>query len=270
MKGAYEDRCCEVCGSNAATGLPHYTTSPWPVVECDSCSFVFLGVVPSYDDLSIDLAWEKTSAAEKKRRAKRKWNWLNQATRWRLHLGKVVDRAGLRRTSGRVGYVLEIGCGGDTRIAPGPIPYGIEISEALARKAAPVFAARGGRVLHGPAVDQIGAFDEGMFDAIIMRSYLEHEAQPRRVLKAAFSKLTDGGKIYVRVPNFGSINRRVMGANWCGFRFPDHCNYFTPRSLRRLAESIGYSYRRVNWFSPFDDNIIVELVRGKADRRWQR
>jgi SAM-dependent methyltransferase len=261
MSGTYENRCCEVCGSDAATALSHYTNSPWPLVQCDDCSFVFLSAVPTYEQLSTDLAWEKSRVAEKERRAKRKCYWLEQATRWRLRLGKAVDRVRLRRTSGKVGRVLEIGCGGGTRIPLGPIPYGIEISDALARKAAPVFAARGGRVLHGPAVDRIGDFDDGMFDAIIMRSYLEHEAQPRHVLKAAFSKLTDGGKIYVRVPNFGSINRRVMGANWCGFRFPDHCNYFTPHSLRRLSESIGYGYRHVNWFSPLDDNLIVELVR---------
>jgi len=42
---------------------------------------------------------------------------------------------------------------------------------------------------------------------------------------------------------------------------PDHVNYFTGRSLRRLAESTGFTYRRINWLSPFDDNIIAILTR---------
>lgn len=44
-----------------------------------------------------------------------------------------------------------------------------------------------------------------------------------------------------------------------GFRFPDHVNYFTSRSLRSLAESVGYAYSRTNWLSAFDDNIIAVL-----------
>jgi hypothetical protein len=52
-----------------------------------------------------------------------------------------------------------------------------------------------------------------------------------------------------------------MGAKWCGFRFPDHVNYFSGRSLRALAESVGFRYVRTNWLSPFDDNIIAVLKR---------
>ena len=50
-----------------------------------------------------------------------------------------------------------------------------------------------------------------------------------------------------------------MGAEWCGFRFPDHVNYFTPTSLKALATSIGYEFRWMNRLSLFDDNLIVEL-----------
>ena len=92
-----------------------------------------------------------------------------------------------------------------------------------------------------------------------MRSYLEHESQPRLALERAFAKLAPGGRVYVRVPNFGGLNRRIMGAQWCGFRFPDHVNYFTGTSLRRLAGQAGFRYRRLNGYSIFGDNLIVEL-----------
>ncbi|MGI9404278.1 MAG: methyltransferase domain-containing protein [Hyphomicrobium sp.] len=93
-----------------------------------------------------------------------------------------------------------------------------------------------------------------------MRSYLEHEAQPRLVLKETRRTLKTGDIVYVRVPNYGSLNRRVMGNKWCGFRFPDHVNYFTSKHLKRLAASCGFTYRRINWLSPFDDNLIVEFT----------
>jgi hypothetical protein len=46
--------------------------------------------------------------------------------------------------------------------------------------------------------------------------------------------------VVVKVPNFASVNRRLRGNRWCGFRFPDHVNYFTPATLARLAHEAGY------------------------------
>jgi hypothetical protein len=94
-----------------------------------------------------------------------------------------------------------------------------------------------------------------------MRSYLEHEAQPRLILERAFLRLKPGGKILIRSPNYNSANCFIRGAAWCGFRFPDHVNYFTPATLAALARSLGYKFRWTNWTSLFDDNLIVELVK---------
>jgi hypothetical protein len=228
-------RICEVCCGSSATQLESYTVSKWPVVSCNECSFVFLGRVPNYELLNTDYAWEKTFANESKKRAQKLWGAFDLATRIRTKIGRLIDNAGQRRSIGSKGRILEIGCGGTTRIAPGPTPYGIEISKALAHRAGPVFAARGGKVVHAPATEGLVQFPNAFFDAVLMRSYLEHEAQPRKVLNETRRTLKTGGIAYVRVPNYGSLNRRVMGAKWCGFRFPDHVNYFTANDLNRLA-----------------------------------
>jgi hypothetical protein len=52
-----------------------------------------------------------------------------------------------------------------------------------------------------------------------------------------------------------------MGTKWCGWRFPDHVNYFTAASLRALAESVGFRFSHTNRLSLFDDNIIGVLKR---------
>jgi SAM-dependent methyltransferase len=216
--------------------------------------------VPDYADLSVTLAWEKQHAEEKARRKRtNRLARFDAVTRFRLAFGKVIDRARHTRGVPRAGRVLEIGCGGSTRIPEGPMPYGIEISEALSRKARPVFEARGGSIIHGPATEGIEQFPDAFFDTIIMRSYLEHESQPRLILERAFKRLKPGGTILLRSPNYDSLNRVIMGAAWCGFRFPDHVNYFTPRTLRALAASIGYEFRWLNRLSLFDDNLILEL-----------
>lgn len=266
---SHERPACEVCLHSGATLVKKYTRSPWPVVACSACGFVYLGRVPDYEDLSVTLAWEKQHAEEKQRR--RKSNRLarfDELTRFRLKLGMLVDRARHKRAVAMTGRVLEIGCGGGTRIPPGPTPYGIEISKGLYERARPVFEARGGTVHHEPATTGIERFPENFFDSIIMRSYLEHEARPRLILERCFVRLKPGGKILLRSPNYNAVNRFIMGANWCGFRFPDHVNYFTPRSLGALARSIGYEFRWKNWMSLFDDNLIVELR--KPERTKQR
>jgi 2-polyprenyl-3-methyl-5-hydroxy-6-metoxy-1,4-benzoquinol methylase len=257
---SHERSTCEVCLKSGSTVVEKYTRSPWPVVACNACGFVYLGRVPDYEDLSVTYAWEKQHAEEKERRKKtNKLARFDALTRFRLKFGKLIDRARHARAIGAGGRVLEIGCGGSTRIPEGPTPYGIEISEGLSRKAQPIFEARGGAVYHEPATTGIERFDENFFDSILMRSYLEHEAQPRLIFERAFKRLKPGGTILLRSPNYNSANRYIMGSEWCGFRFPDHVNYFTPRTLKALATSIGYEFRSINWMSVFDDNLIAEL-----------
>lgn len=264
---SHERPTCEVCQKSGATLVAKYTRGPWPVVACDHCGFVYLGRVPDYDDLSVNLAWEKQHAEEKARRKKTdNLARFDALTRFRLKFGKAIDRARHTRGVPASGRVLEIGCGGATRIPEGPTPYGIEISEALSNKARPIFEARGGAVYHEPATTGIERFPDDFFDTIIMRSYLEHEARPRLILERAFTRLKPGGRILLRSPNYNSANRFIRGANWCGFRFPDHVNYFTPRSLGALAKSIGYGFSWQNWPSLFDDNLIVELRKPSASR----
>ncbi|MGI9404279.1 MAG: hypothetical protein ACR2OF_07220 [Hyphomicrobium sp.] len=122
-----------------------------------------MGRVPDYDLLNTEYAWEKTSAKEKKERGQRLWGAFDRVTRLRTKISRLVDNEGQRRSIGSSGRVLVIGCGRSTRIAPGPTPYGIEISEALTRQAGPAFAARGGKVIHAPAVEGLAQFPDGFF-----------------------------------------------------------------------------------------------------------
>lgn len=67
--------------------------------------------------------------------------------------------------------------------------------------------------------------------------------EPPPVLRELHRTLVPGGAAIVKGPNFGSLNRMVMGNRWCGFRYPDHLNYFTPRTLRAAAEACGFRAR---------------------------
>ena len=77
-------------------------------------------------------------------------------------------------------------------------------------------------------------FPDRYFTGILLRSFLEHESATEGAARRnARACCADDGAIYVRVPNYGSLNRRMLGAKWCGFRYPDHVNYFTTTVARR-------------------------------------
>lgn len=240
--------------------LSPYSPADWPLVGCIDCGFVFLERVPRYEALVEDLAWQKSFALEEQRRSRTWIGAIDRLSRIRTRIGRAIDDGVMARALGPGGRALEIGCGWRTRLPDSFVPHGIEISAEMAAAADKAARARGGWVMHAPAVEGLARMPPNYFDAMLMRSYLEHEAQPGAVLKEAHRVLRVGGRIYVRVPNYNSVNRYIMGSRWCGFRFPDHVNYFTPQSLRRLAERHGFIYRRLNWASLLDDNLICLLV----------
>jgi len=78
-----------------------------------------------------------------------------------------------------------------------------------------------------------------------------------KLLAQASRVLQPGGVTIIKVPNFASINRRVMGSRWCGFRFPGHVNHFTPESLRAMVEDAGFKVVSFNALDRFflSDNM---------------
>ena len=99
-------------------------------------------------------------------------------------------------------------------------------------------------------------------DVVILSSFLEHECRPLELLTRLRPVLAAEGAVILKVPNFNCWNRLWRGRRWCGFRFPDHVNYFTPRTLRRLASEAGYTLSQgLRDRSPLSDNMYAVLRR---------
>ncbi|RMF35851.1 MAG: class I SAM-dependent methyltransferase [Alphaproteobacteria bacterium] len=255
-------RACPLCAARDAEPLPRYSRDGWQIGRCRGCGFVYLTNPPASEALEEEYAWESSFAEEAGRRLKAApaLYGLDYATRLRTRLFRRDEMAKYRRWFGDGGAVLDIGCGDGSRLAAPFTPCGIEISRRLAAEADARMRALGGYCLQGATLEVIGRFPEAHFDGIVMRSYLEHEPQALPVLEGAHRVLKPGGAIYVKVPNFGSVNRRLIGRNWCGFRHPDHVNYFTLDSLREIARRAGLRLSLVNPLNlPFDDNIHALL-----------
>jgi SAM-dependent methyltransferase len=260
-------RNCPLCDASDPAPLAGYGEGIWQLVRCIPCGFVYLDRAPDYTALFAAMAWEKTGAAELERRAEiRPFSFrLSRATRLRMALLPRKKMADLVARAARPGNVVDLGCGTGWQLAalpPAFIPYGIEISAEAAATADNLLRRRGGVAINQPAVRGLESFVDGFFTAATLRSYLEHELHPRAVLRELWRTLAPGGVAIVKVPNYGSLNRRVTGRKWCGFRYPDHLNYFTPKTLRRVAEGCGYRVRfGLTDRLPTSDNMYAVLTK---------
>ena len=259
------ERPCPLCAAAEPQPIAGYGADIWRLVRCARCAFVYLDRAPAYEALFAAMAWETTGAAELERRAAtRPLSFrLSRATRLRMALLPRKQIAEMIARHAAPGNVVDLGCGTGgqlARLPAGYTPFGIEISTEAAAVADRQFRQRGGRALNQPALLGLESFTADFFTGASLRSYLEHELQPRAVLSGLRRVLRPGGAVIVKVPNYGSLNRRVTGAKWCGFRYPDHLNYFTPKTLRAMAEDCGYRVR----FGPTDrlptsDNMYAVL-----------
>ena len=265
--GQLMHRVCPLCGKHNADRPALFASIPWHIRQCSACSMVYLENAPTYASLSADdAAWQQSWRDEKQKRTRREpllaaaqkvTHGLRDAIRPRDKLTALVRRWIPR------GDLLDVGCGVGhraDRFPPEVIPFGIEIEQAAAQRADELFARRGGRCVFAPGLVGLDAFQEESFDGMVMYAYLEHEVEPAPVLRKALSKLRPGAPLIIKVPNHACVNRSIRGLRWCGYRLPDHVNYFTPVTLTRLLKDAGLEVIRFNLFDRFPTSDNMWLV----------
>jgi SAM-dependent methyltransferase len=242
-------RDCPLCGESAVLASRNRYSDPlWIMKDCPRCRFVYLEAVPIYEELVADYSWDKSSA---NRDQERKQYYpllykISKSMRWRLHLFKRKRVEEVLQQHVSEGNVLDIGCGKGDQLRKLPIaytPFGIEISEAEASHAVDAVEDRGGKIVVNSAIDGLREFPDDFAAGIFMRSFLEHEADPMGVLEQTSRVLKPYGVAIIKVPNYGCVNRMLLGRRWSGFRFPDHLNYFTPKTLPAMCEKAGLTAR---------------------------
>jgi len=240
-----------------------YSLDKWILKKCTRCRLVYLENPPAYEDLEEIYAWEKTSFQRTEEREKRESalrQFVRRIERYKDRLirrDKLVD---LVEKYFPAGPVLDVGCGGGSvmlRLDKRFIPYGIEVSRELSAGARKIAEERGGSVFCGNALAGLDSFEKDFFVAAIMSAYFEHEAAPRQTLEKIFRILRPGAPLVIKVPNYGSLNRMVTQKKWCGFRYPDHVNYWTPETLKKIITETGFEIIRFNFLDklPVSDNM---------------
>ncbi|MFN4282379.1 MAG: class I SAM-dependent methyltransferase [Alphaproteobacteria bacterium] len=267
-------RSCPLCGDeNRATPPSRYSLGRWTVKACRNCGFTYIDSAPEYEALVQHVSWEKSSQIEKQWRETTRTvqQSISKKTRWRMRLLPRKNMPDMLKRYADPGNVVDLGCGDGGHLEgleSSFIPHGIEISREAAIKANARFDASGGHAVNAPCLEGLREFPAEFFTAATLRSYLEHESRPAEVLTELHRVLKPGGIAVVKVPNFASLNRRVMERRWCGFRHPDHLNYFTPATLRAMATKSGFeAWFGLTWRMPTSDNMWA-LLRRRLASAW--
>jgi SAM-dependent methyltransferase len=273
-------RVCPILERETKTKRLDYAPEPWVLRECLETGLVYLENPPDYSQLAENFAWEVTYQQEVERRAKAEPVSYALRTKFKMFRSRYLSRdkiggltiSALANSREKELTLLELGCSTGynltrvmnclpTEVANRCTPIGIEISKKLATAADRNLKPFGGTCFFDNALSGIGRLPENSVDAIILCSYLEHEANPAPTLRRCLECLRPGGSITIKVPNFDCMSRYLRGARWCGFRWPDHVNYFTPKTLQALAVQAGFQVARMTWLDhhPLSDNMYAVL-----------
>jgi SAM-dependent methyltransferase len=274
-------RICPLLERDSETKLLTYAPAPWILRECRETGFVYLENPPEYAAFQEEFAWEVTKEQEAERRsADEPWSYAFRVWFKNLRLSvrnrnqKVSDLAvaWLKSQPAIPLSIVELGCGEGENLLlimatlPADVarrctPQGVELSTQLAREADEALQRHHGSCLHHHALGGLALFPVDSLDLIILANFLEHEINPLPLLRLCREKVRSSGRIIVKVPNYDCFSRRLRGPRWCGFRWPDHVNYFTPRTLQLMVQQAGLTIARMGLadHSPLNDNMYAVL-----------
>lgn len=215
---------CLVCSSNQLNVLPEYAATH--LVECHSCAFVFAQQIPTEQELIAH--YEGYSRND----------YLSPITIKRYH--ELLDTFEPYRKTGKL---LDVGCG---------IGYFLEVAKErgwevhgteYTDEAISICESKGITMQQGkldPSDYQLGEFD-----IITSFEVIEHINNPQEELVNFHSLLRSGGLVYVTTPNFNSLLRYRLKADYDVITYPEHLSYYTPKTIRFLFKKSGFSIQKI-------------------------
>ena len=257
--------CC-ICGTADAEPLAvgqdfeyHTSDDTFLAVRCRRCHLVYLNARPAADEFTRIYPSNYHAFAFTPER----FGFVYRVRR-RLEAARLLSWF---RGLGPSARILDVGCGDGFHLQllrdfgkPGWEVAGVDADEravALAQR-------HGLDVARGLVSDAV--YQEGTYDAALLIQTIEHVADPPDVLRAIHRLLRPGGRLVVVTDNTASIDARIFrGRHWGGYHFPRHWNLFDHRSLRMLAQRVGFDVARlttivspVNWVYSIR-NVLVDF-----------
>ncbi|MEW6117192.1 MAG: class I SAM-dependent methyltransferase [Nitrospirota bacterium] len=84
------------------------------------------------------------------------------------------------------------------------------------------------------------------FTIATLRHVLEHFIDPVLAMKKVREILEPGGKVFISVPNFRSLEGVFLKEKWYPLDPPRHLYHFTPGTLRKLLHKTGFEVEKMH------------------------
>ena len=236
MEHVNESSQCPICFSE---GTYVFEAKNYKFDRCTSrsCSHVYVHPMPSLHELDVYYA-KNTSGLENSD----SWTMVDDYARNPdlVHEFYEGNRIKFLRSKGYLGSassVLDVGCstGMFLRVLK-DLGYenvmGVDVSIE--------------QVTHCIDVNKIEAYrqledipNDRLFQLVTLYAVLEHVPDPAAVLRESAQRLSSDGYLIVDVPNYRSLYRVISGKKWLWLIPPVHLQYFTPKSMMKLASDAG-------------------------------
>lgn len=217
---------CILCESSKLKKHKHYYATD-KLVVCNNCGMCFSENIPSEEELN---AYYKVYSYENER--------YSPITKQR-YLTLMEEFEAYRKTN----KILDIGCGSgyflEVARSKAWEVYGTEYSE----KAMELLQKKN-ITAHKGNLDAIN-YKDISFDIITSFEVLEHLAFPSEETIHAHHLLREGGLHYITCPNFKAISKSLSKEKWPIINYPEHLNYFTPKTLHQFFKKQGFTKEKI-------------------------
>jgi len=102
---------------------------------------------------------------------------------------------------------------------------------------------------------------QNSFDAITLWHVLEHVHQLHPYIEQLKSLLKPGGKLFIAVPNYESLDSSIYKSYWAAYDVPRHLYHFTPKAINSLMQQhrLKVIAKKPMWF----DSFYISLLSSK-------
>jgi 2-polyprenyl-3-methyl-5-hydroxy-6-metoxy-1,4-benzoquinol methylase len=219
--------------------MPYLDGQRWQYVKCAACDQAFHRYIltPKWNEIRFSRWMTQAAIAEFEQRVNTPQRRLRKACEHAAHALRLERMTREIRGESAV-RVLDFGCGYGEFLAMcsqfGFEAVGIDRSSARREnsKLAKIFA----------EIDDLKSAPEGAtgFHALTLFEVLEHLDEPAPLLQSLSEFLVAGGTMILETPDCSGVTDLKSRSDYLKIAPMEHINGFTPQSLRRFSERLGF------------------------------
>lgn len=230
---------CPAC--NKTEHVPFGSKNDYDLLECQSCSLIFVDPIPSNEELNAFYQdYHKTSQytgkiESKQRRARKRIKSVKKLAK---------DKS-----------FVDIGCNAGFAVEAartlGLDAYGIDVDKTAIDYAKRYFPQA---TFDAMSIQDLAATGK-TFDIIYCSEVIEHLPELHSFVDALYTILEQDGVLFLTTPDMGHYSIKKDQLGWDAVRPPEHLFYFSKKSLGQLLETHGF--KRIKFKFNFKPTLKV-------------